>query len=177
MSAWRYLQATAKFYWDNRAELKFLATEYLQFLKEPGTRREIRVAADDHNESVGLEGDRWRADLPDCCVVCGEPADCDWNHEQRSLTDLTWPFLCPLLGLLAGVLAWIFMWSSEGRWLVLLGILGGNATAYFFKLPPVIPVDWILIGLAICSIVGVVFGSYPAFKAANLDPIESLRYE
>jgi putative ABC transport system permease protein len=60
---------------------------------------------------------------------------------------------------------------------VLLGILGGNAAAYFLKLPPVIPVDWILIGLLICSIVGVVFGTYPAFRAANLDPIESLRYE
>ena len=60
---------------------------------------------------------------------------------------------------------------------VALGILGGNAAAYFLKLPPVIPVDWIVIGLAICSIVGVVFGTYPAYKAANLDPIDSLRYE
>jgi len=60
---------------------------------------------------------------------------------------------------------------------VVLGILGGNATSYFLKLPPVIPVDWIVIGLVICSIVGIVFGTYPAYKAANLDPIESLRYE
>jgi putative ABC transport system permease protein len=60
---------------------------------------------------------------------------------------------------------------------VVLGILGGNATAYFLKLTPVVPVDWILIGLVICSIVGIIFGTYPAYKAANLDPIESLRYE
>ncbi|MCX6922608.1 MAG: ABC transporter permease [Verrucomicrobia bacterium] len=53
----------------------------------------------------------------------------------------------------------------------------GNATAFFFKLEPVIPFDWAIIGLFICSVVGVVFGTYPAFKAANLDPIESLRYE
>ncbi len=60
---------------------------------------------------------------------------------------------------------------------VVLGILGGNATAFFLKLTPVIPFDWVVIGLVICSIVGIVFGTYPAYKAANLDPIESLRYE
>ncbi len=60
---------------------------------------------------------------------------------------------------------------------VLLGILGGNSAAYFLKLPPVIPLDWVVIGLTICSVVGVLFGTYPAYKAANLDPIESLRYE
>jgi putative ABC transport system permease protein len=60
---------------------------------------------------------------------------------------------------------------------VVLGIIGGNATAYFLKLPPVIPFDWVAIGLVICSAVGIVFGTYPAWKAANLDPIESLRYE
>jgi putative ABC transport system permease protein len=60
---------------------------------------------------------------------------------------------------------------------VVCGILGGNSTAYFFKLEPVIPLDWMALGLLICSVVGVVFGTYPAFKAANLDPIESLRYE
>jgi putative ABC transport system permease protein len=60
---------------------------------------------------------------------------------------------------------------------VVLGILGGNLTAYFLKLPAVIPFDWMVLGLLICSVVGVVFGTYPAYKAANLDPIDSLRYE
>jgi putative ABC transport system permease protein len=58
-----------------------------------------------------------------------------------------------------------------------LGILGGNLTALAFNFPPVFPIDWALIGFAITTFVGVVFGVYPAWKAANLDPIESLRYE
>jgi putative ABC transport system permease protein len=60
---------------------------------------------------------------------------------------------------------------------VALGIAGGNLAAKLLKLAPVIPVDWALIGLGICSLVGIIFGTYPAHKAANLDPIESLRYE
>ena len=60
---------------------------------------------------------------------------------------------------------------------VTIGILGGNAVAWYFKFPPAVPLDWAALGLLICSIVGIVFGTYPAWKAANLDPIESLRYE
>ena len=60
---------------------------------------------------------------------------------------------------------------------VLLGIAGGNVAAYYMEVTPVIPFDWVAIGLIICSVVGIVFGTYPAYKAANLDPIESLRYE
>ena len=60
---------------------------------------------------------------------------------------------------------------------VVLGVLGGNLAALAFSFPPVFPIDWALIGIAITSFVGVVFGVYPAWKAANLDPIESLRYE
>jgi len=60
---------------------------------------------------------------------------------------------------------------------VALGIAGGNCAAFFLKVPPAIPLDWAGIGLLICSLVGIIFGTYPAFKAANLDPIESLRYE
>jgi putative ABC transport system permease protein len=57
------------------------------------------------------------------------------------------------------------------------GVLGGNLTALALNFPPIFPIDWALIGFAITTIVGVVFGVYPAWKASNLDPIESLRYE
>ncbi len=60
---------------------------------------------------------------------------------------------------------------------VLLGVLGGNIAALAFRIPPIFPYDWAIIGLVVCSLVGVIFGVYPAWKAANLDPIESLRYE
>jgi putative ABC transport system permease protein len=60
---------------------------------------------------------------------------------------------------------------------VVLGVAGGDVIAVLLDLPKVLPVDWIFIGLGICSLVGIVFGTYPAYKAAHLDPIESLRYE
>jgi len=60
---------------------------------------------------------------------------------------------------------------------VVLGVAGGNLCGHFMNLPVVIPVEAILLGVGICSMVGLAFGTYPAYKAANLDPIESLRYE
>lgn len=60
---------------------------------------------------------------------------------------------------------------------VLLGIVGGNVVGLLLEVPAVIPWDWVTIGLAVCSLVGLVFGVYPAWKASTLDPIEALRYE
>jgi len=60
---------------------------------------------------------------------------------------------------------------------IIIGILGGNIAAVAFHMPAVFPVDWALIGFAITTLVGVIFGVYPAWKASNLDPIEALRFE
>ena len=60
---------------------------------------------------------------------------------------------------------------------IFLGVVVGNLLAMLMKVPSIIPFDWVIIGVVICSIVGITFGVYPAWKAANLDPIESLRYE
>ncbi len=60
---------------------------------------------------------------------------------------------------------------------IVLGVIGGNLVAVTLGVSLVMPVEWILIGLAVTTLVGVAFGVYPAVKASNLDPIEALRYE
>lgn len=60
---------------------------------------------------------------------------------------------------------------------VFVGILAGNGISVWLETPPYMPWDWAAIGLGVCSLVGIVFGVYPAWKASTLDPIESLRYE
>jgi len=60
---------------------------------------------------------------------------------------------------------------------ILLGILAGNLVAVAFHMPAVIPYDWAFIGFASCTVIGVAFGVYPAWKAASLDPIVALRFE
>ena len=60
---------------------------------------------------------------------------------------------------------------------IVLGLFGGNIVAATLGVDIAVPVDWIFIGLLITTGVGLVFGSYPAIKASNLDPIEALRYE
>ncbi|MBN1448866.1 MAG: ABC transporter permease [Bacteroidetes bacterium] len=60
---------------------------------------------------------------------------------------------------------------------ILLGLLAGNILAVALEIDPVIELTWIATGIAACCLVGIIFGTYPAWKAANLDPIDALRYE
>ena len=71
----------------------------------------------------------------------------------------------------------VFLSQFGGVVGVILGIAGGNLVAILLNVPAVIPMDWAFYGMAVCSFIGIGFGIYPAYRAANLDPIESLRFE
>ena len=71
----------------------------------------------------------------------------------------------------------VFLSEFGGIVGIIMGISAGNLVSFIFKIPAVIPIDWAIIGLAVCSLIGIGFGIYPAWKAAQLDPIESLRFE
>lgn len=60
---------------------------------------------------------------------------------------------------------------------IVLGILIGNAISFMVGGSFIVPWAWILLGITLCFVVGLVSGLYPAIKASNLDPIEALRYE
>ena len=71
----------------------------------------------------------------------------------------------------------IFLSEFGGIVGIIMGVAGGNMVAIIFNIPAVIPLDWAAIGLVVCSAIGIGFGIYPAWRAAQLDPIESLRFE
>jgi putative ABC transport system permease protein len=60
---------------------------------------------------------------------------------------------------------------------IALGVLAGNGTAVYFDIGASIPWGWAVGSLIMVAAIALVFGIYPAYKAASVDPIESLRYE
>ncbi|MBK9737417.1 MAG: ABC transporter permease [Saprospiraceae bacterium] len=60
---------------------------------------------------------------------------------------------------------------------VILGILMGFGVTIMMEGSFFIPWNWMILGISVCIIVGLVSGLYPALKASKLDPIEALRYE
>jgi len=71
----------------------------------------------------------------------------------------------------------ILIGQMGGVFGIILGILIGNIVSSMLKSSFVIPWIWVMMGIFVCFIVGIVSGYAPAVKAANVDPIEALRYE
>ena len=60
---------------------------------------------------------------------------------------------------------------------IILGIMVGNLFSIVLNTGFVVPWNWVIYGIVICTIVGLLAGLYPALKAGKLNPIEALRYE
>jgi putative ABC transport system permease protein len=60
---------------------------------------------------------------------------------------------------------------------IVLGVLVGNLFSMVLNTGFVVPWNWVLYGMIICTITGLLAGLYPAMKAGRLNPIEALRYE
>jgi putative ABC transport system permease protein len=60
---------------------------------------------------------------------------------------------------------------------IAIGIGIGNILAVLIHASVYVPIVWVFVGLGVCVLVGVFFGLYPALKAANMDPIDALRFE
>ena len=71
----------------------------------------------------------------------------------------------------------VFIGQIGGILGIVLGIAVGNMVSLVTKSPFVIPWAWVLLGLLLTFVVGILSGLTPATKAAKLDPIIALHYE
>jgi len=60
---------------------------------------------------------------------------------------------------------------------IFFGVVIGGLFGALVGITLGIPYLWILFSIITCTVLGIVSGAYPAWKAAKLDPIEALRYE
>jgi putative ABC transport system permease protein len=81
--------------------------------------------------------------------------------------DILWQFLVEalVLSLIGGIIG------------IVLGVGASQLISQMFKWPTLISVNALLLSFSFAGGVGIFFGFYPARKAAQMDPIEALRYE
>lgn len=75
-----------------------------------------------------------------------------------------------LLSLIGGIIGIMFGW-------LIAFIVGKVATATGNNFTPIVGSDAIILSTSFSAIIGLFFGIYPASRAANLEPVEALRYE
>jgi len=71
----------------------------------------------------------------------------------------------------------VIMTFASGIIGVVVGWLASLAINHFGGLNSVITVEWVVIAFGLSALIGIVFGFYPARRAAGLNPIQALRYE
>jgi hypothetical protein len=127
----RYASTVAGYYWSHRPAFREYLTEYASGLQSPQVRRrEIRLSPNEDAPDSRIAKDGWHVDLPDCCAVCGEPADRDWSTETVEVPDVSWPIWSPIVALGAGFL---LMLVARRPWLWPITFLAGFVIGYEYR--------------------------------------------
>ncbi|HUY11037.1 MAG TPA: FtsX-like permease family protein, partial [Candidatus Dormibacteraeota bacterium] len=71
----------------------------------------------------------------------------------------------------------IVLSTVGGLFGVIVGVIGTIFVAIIAHWPTVIPPQWVFASVGFSAMVGIFFGYYPAKKAADLNPIDALRFE
>lgn len=98
----KLLASVARFYWGSRQNL------WKRFATGDSDPREVELAAEKDYKTAHFDETGWTVTLPDCCVVCGNPADTEPVTETRHADDLSMPLWMPVGGAIFSLVTLFF---------------------------------------------------------------------